>query len=149
LGADATTAWAQLNGRLTRFHTNLTLYFDYGLTPALGTVIVPSDVPTVSDSLTHYFRAFPSPVDSNKLYFYRAIAVSTTDTFYSDIRGFYTGVPYSLHQYLPATNVTDSSVDVNGQTQGFDVPVKLKVEIFNSNNYHTIRLFNIMTKQVH
>lgn len=138
-GGDVTPGmgWVQLNGRFSKFHSNLALSFEYGETPALGKKIIPSDVTNVTDSLTHYFRAFPDSILPNKLYFFRAKAANNTDSFYTDIRGFCTCNTYSLHQSLPTTGITDSSADINGHTRGFPVPVKLKVEVFNNSlNYH-------------
>jgi len=133
------TAFAQLNGRISGFHTAVNLFFEIGETPMFGKQIVP-DVASVSDSLTHYFRAYPDSLVAGKLYFFRVKAVSATDSFYTDTRGAYTGTGvYSVFQTLAATNVTDSSADFNGQAQGFQQPLKLKVEIFSPalGHYHS------------
>ncbi len=138
--------WAQLNGRLSKFHTNLNLYFEYGETPAMGKQIFP-DVTNVTDSFTHYFRAYPDSLEAGKLYFFRAKAISATDTIYSDIRGFSTANNiYTVFQSLAASGVTDSAADINGSSKGFKLPLKHKVEVFNNNiGYHFHSPFHYYT----
>jgi hypothetical protein len=138
-GADIySTGYAELRGMVTGIHFNANISFEYGLTPTMG-MTTASEVPSISDSNTHEFRGFPSPLTAGQLYFFRVKAVGTTDSIFSDIMAFYMGYPYSILQVLPATNITDSTADINAQVQGFPVPVKMTTEIHggNLNHFHT------------
>lgn len=131
-------SYAELNGKLNDFQGTFDLSFEYGLTPAMG-LTATSNLATVSDANTHFFRGVPSSLLSDTLYFFRAKATNLTDTVYSDIRAFFTGTPYTIFESPGATNITATSADLHIDIQGFPLPVKAKSEIHGGsfNHFHT------------
>ena len=119
---------ANLNGKLSGFTTNLSVYFQWGLKPvALNTSVI-SNAGTITDANQHNPGAFLTGLVMGQTYFYRMMGITATDTIYSDIRPFYIDSPYSVLQTLHATSVTTNSADLGGLAKGFPVPLKLDVE---------------------
>ncbi len=137
-GVDIYGTYGELHATIEGFQTSAALSFDFGFTPDLG-IEVASDLETVTDANKHYLRAFPPTLLPDTLYFFRAKAITATDTILSDIRAFFTGNPYAIVETPGMTNVTSSSADINLNVQGFPVPVKIKSEIHGGsiNHWHT------------
>ena len=141
-GADVYgNSYAELNGKITGFGSGTNLSFEYGLTPDFG-LTVASNYPVVTDSFTHYFRGYPSPLTPGAHYYYRIKAATATDSIYSDIRSFDLSGPFTIVQALPATNITSTSADLHGTVQGFKVPIKINSELDGtSSHFHSALVY--------
>jgi photosystem II stability/assembly factor-like uncharacterized protein len=103
---------ASLNGYVNKMPQSCDLYFEYGKTPAFGSVKIANPV-SVNDSLGHPVQAFINGLQSNKLYFFRLKGVSSSETFYGDTKMFRAvNLPYVTTQN--ATTVSSTSTKLNG-----------------------------------
>jgi len=125
--------YAILNGAVNGLHDTTVLSFIWGSSP--GNLDSAIALQTVTDSGGYYFQ---EPLQQNpgvlpgKIYFFRLMGITATDTIYSDIKAFYMGYPYTTLQAIPVTNITDTSVDMNATIQGFPLPIWVASELDNN-----------------
>ena len=120
-----TDSSATLNGFLDGLLTPVTLSFEYGTTPSLGTTVYNTTPSFVSDTFPHSVNSLLTRVGSNlqpnTLYFYRIVAQSSSiGTFYGNTMTFYTSTNVSnALNTLSATNITASSATLQGVINHF------------------------------
>jgi photosystem II stability/assembly factor-like uncharacterized protein len=129
LQASATTSSsATLNGLVDRYVSSVTLDFEYGTTPALGSVIIASPS-TVNDTSAYSITASLTGLLSDTTYYFRLRGHTSSGYEYGNTSAFYTGAVYTDLTTQPATYITDSSADLNATIDGFITPVSFGFQI--------------------
>jgi len=125
--ANITDTTAILNGTVNKFSDSVNLFFEYGVTPLLGSQItaIPS---SVHDTLNYHISVPLTALQKGTIYYFRMKGVNASGTYYGDIRCFFAGKVYSAFETLPAFVNYDTTVSFNGVVQGFKFPVNLSFE---------------------
>ena len=118
---------ATINGELNKFIVPVTLYFDYGTTPGLGTTIAATPS-SITDTLFHSVSAYLSGLQSGTVYYYRLRGHTASGDQLGDVSSFYTGSVYTVLSTMAATGVTDSVATMTGAIGGFISPVTLSFQ---------------------
>ena len=101
------------SGTVDRFRFPVTVSFLYGLTPALGNEL-PGNPYSFNDTLLHSVVQFTVGAQQQTVYYFCIKAKSAAETLYGDTFQGYCGHLYNLFNALSATNVTNSSAQLNG-----------------------------------
>lgn len=115
---------ATLNGVVDKFSLPVTLYFDYGTSPALGTTVAATPS-SISDTLFHTVSVTLSGLQSGIIYYYRLRGHTATGDQIGGINLVYTGSVYTSLSTMAATYVSDTGATLNGIIDGFAFPVTL------------------------
>ncbi len=133
---------ATLNGSIDKFLVPVSLYFDYGATPSLGSTIAASPS-VVTDSNFHQVSAGLLGLSPASTYFYRLRAEISGISFWGSLQYFVTGNPYSFIEARPATSVTTNSAQLNGAVAGLPVSAMVSFEYsLSPANWNSIVLSN-------
>ena len=135
--------FASMNGLIKGIATHPVVSFEWGPSPTQLDSVFLSDMGTLPDANQHNPRAsVQQGLVTGKTYYYRMKGVTAIDSIFTDIRPFFIGYPYDIVQSLPANSLTANTGNLNGEVQGFDVPLKLDVEygIFYY-NHHTLLVY--------
>ena len=138
---------ATLNGLVDKFALPVTLYFDYGTTPALGTTVAATPS-TVSDTLLHTVSASLTGLQGSTLYYYRLRGHTASGDRVGDITIFYTGTVYTEFSTTAATFVSDTGATLTGTIGGFAFPVTLSFQYGTSPAFGNI-VTNVNPSQVY
>ncbi len=112
-------------GKIEGFSVPVTVSFEYGTTLAMNQQTNSS---FYSDTLQYDVWGFTSGLLHNTLYYYRLKCETGAGTFYGGIFTFYTGSGQHGFLTLPATSVTTTSAQLNGQTDKLLSPTSLIFE---------------------
>lgn len=122
-----TTASATLNGSVKGFSIPVNLYFEYGITPALGNRV--AAIPAAVNNALHYsITATISSLQPDTTYYFRLMGHTASGNYYGNTYGFYTGTFYTAFYTLPAQLITDTSAFLSGRAEGFKAPAYLSFD---------------------
>ena len=125
---------ATLNGVVDKFFAPLNVSFEYGTSPFLGNEI-PGNPGNVSDTFSHNISAVLNGLQPNTVYYFRLKGMQNSQFYYGDILTFFTGTAFSAFQTLGATNIVDSSANLSGFIDKFQIPVNLSFEFGTTTNF--------------
>lgn len=125
---------ATLNGAIDKFLLPVNLKFEYGTSPALGTVVAATPY-TVNDTLYHTCSTVITNLSPATQYYYRLIAETTTGTYYGEIISFNSDINYTLFKTLAATGITSSSATLNGVANKLSAPLNLSFQYDTTANF--------------
>ncbi len=125
--AEITATTALLLGVINKFPEQVNLFFQYdtSLVFANEAVAVPA---TVNDTLLHWINSPLTGLQTGVTYYYRLKGVTASGIYYGSIKNFYTGIPYTAFETLPAIVTSDSTVQLKGLLEGFQFPVTASFE---------------------
>jgi phosphodiesterase/alkaline phosphatase D-like protein len=122
-----TDTTAIFRGIVNNFHEPINLSFDYGATPGMSASIIAVPA-TISDTLPHSMQANLTGLLPHRQYYCRLHGITSTATYLGAPFTFYTGTPYESLLTFNATNVTDTSVTLNGSITGATETITLGFE---------------------
>lgn len=134
---NTTSSSATLNGLVEGLTSATTLDFEYGTSPALGSVVAASPA-AVSDTAAHNITAALTGLQPNMVYYYRLRGHTASGYEYGDMSVFYTGAVYTGLTTLAATNITDTMVQLNGSVDGLITPATFSFQIGVNTNFDTL-----------
>ncbi len=118
---------ATLNGAIDKFLLPVNLKFEYGISPALGTIVSASPF-TVNDTLYHTCSSVITNLTPATQYYYRLIAECTTGTYYGEMISFNSDINYTLFNTLAATGITSSGSTLNGVANKLSAPLNISFQ---------------------
>ncbi|MDB5228153.1 MAG: hypothetical protein JWN78_2346, partial [Bacteroidota bacterium] len=118
---------ATVSGFLDKFNLPVTLSFEYGTTTNFGQEIFATPM-TVNDTLPHNISGYITNLIPGTQYYYRLKGQTTVTTFYGDILTFSSGIGYSFFNTLDASNINNTSAQLNANAKHFFSPVTLSFE---------------------
>ena len=125
--ATSVSTWqAYLNGFINKCPERINLYFEYGTSLTFGSQIVATPM-SVNDTLMHNIQANITGLHANNQYFFRLKGVSDTGTYYGGTKMFF-AVNLPFVNTGIATNVTQTSAQLNGQVNNDGSPTAIKFE---------------------
>ena len=104
---------AQLNGFAEGFINPIQVSFEYGPTPSLG-YVMQANPGFINDNGAYSLVTDVNYLSPSTLYYYRLVANISGNLIYSNTVSFITGLPSSELSASAATNVTESSAQLNG-----------------------------------
>ncbi|MDB5228155.1 MAG: hypothetical protein JWN78_2348 [Bacteroidota bacterium] len=116
-----------LNGLINGAQFPASVSFEYGTTPSFGNEItaIPS---TISDSLQHTVTANLINLIPNTFYYFRLKGITSLSYVYGQILVFHTGLSYTYFNTSDATNITNTSAQLNAAARHLSGAVTLTFE---------------------
>ena len=124
---------AVMNGSVSGFTLPVSLSFEYGPTPALGSSIAANPA-IVNDALPHHTSATLSGLTAHSLYCFRLTGVVGGSRVDGDIFTFFTGSVYSTLRTLQPVLINETMVNVYGKISGAQLPVTVSFD-YSANDY--------------
>jgi photosystem II stability/assembly factor-like uncharacterized protein len=129
------TTIAKLNGFIEKFPEVATILFEYGLTPALGSFIS-ANPPTVNNVQAYSVFSNLSSLRMNTKYYFRMKAVTSSWTYYGEVKEFYTfNLPYINNEYAYVYSL--DSIQIFGSVNNNGLETAIKFEYGPSTLYGT------------
>ncbi len=124
-----TPSSATLNAIVDKFMTPVKLEFEYGETLNFDHII--AAVPdSIIDTMQYQVTADISSLLPDKFYYYRLKGISGEGVIFSNTNSLFTGnALYNNFMVTPATDITDSTVTLNGVAEGFKIPAQVYFEV--------------------
>ena len=120
------TSVANLNGFINKCPKPVSLFFEYGDSPAFGSQVAASPS-TINDTLMHYTHAIVANLRAGRQYFFRLKGVADSGMYYGYTKNFYAvNLPQVNTGY--ATSVTSNSAQLNGIIRNNGLPSVIKFE---------------------
>jgi len=117
---------ANLNGYINKCPEPINLYFEYGTSPALGSLIAATPS-SVSDTLPHNIQTNLNQLQPNHSYFFRLKGVAASGIYYGDTKMFHAiNLPWANTHDV--SNLTLNSVQLNGNVSNNGTPAALKFD---------------------
>lgn len=128
------TTTATLNAFVSKLRFPCTVWFEYGTTPSLGTVVAASPA-SVTDTLDYTCMATIAGLQPYNTYYYRVkVVMPGFGEFYGLTEVFNSGNLFAKIQTMPATAVSYASGQVNGFVQGAIASTSLSFEYGTTNS---------------
>lgn len=116
---------ATMNAFIDKYRVPVTLTFEYGTTANLGNFV---QAAIINDTLPHIISHTLYNLTPATIYYYRVRANTLFDTAYGEILQFFTGLGFSYIHTLTATNITNTSAQLNGIVSHISSPVPLSFD---------------------
>ena len=128
LPATVLDSTATLNATLDKFRLPVNLTFQYGTSPYfLGTEV--TAFPTyINDTLQHNVIATLNDLIPGTFYYFRVKGQTPFSEYYGDILTFSAGIGYSYFNTVDASNIGNTSAQLNANAVHFATPVSLSFE---------------------
>ncbi|MDB5227787.1 MAG: hypothetical protein JWN78_1980 [Bacteroidota bacterium] len=119
---------ATLNATLDKFRLPVTLSFQYSTNPYFLSSEITASPPSINDTLQHNVFVNLNNLTAGTLYYFRIKGQTPFSEYYGDILTFSAGIGFSYFNTLDASNIGNTSAQLNANAVHFATPVTLSFE---------------------